>query len=76
MPYDTVSLCHSPEEIFKLLSGAVKAECAALLQRYSLQCVRLQKLPFLTFLLQSIQITASLQETLNYIVWIPQQPPT
>lgn len=41
MPYDTVSLCHSPEVIFKFLSGAVKAESAALLQQYSLQCVRL-----------------------------------
>lgn len=67
MPYNTASLCHSPEEIFKLLSSAVKAEYAALLQKYSFQCVRLQELSFLTFLLQSTQITTSLQEALNCI---------
>lgn len=36
--YDTVSLHLSPEEILRVLSGAAKAECVALLHQYCLQC--------------------------------------
>lgn len=76
MPFDTVSLCHSPEEIFKLLSCAIKVKYSTLLQHYFLQCISLYKLSFVIFILQSTQITTSFQQTLNYISWIPEQPLT
>lgn len=50
MSFDTVSLCHSPEEIFKLLSGAIKVKYSTLLQHYFLRCVSLYKLSFVIFI--------------------------